>query len=90
MIDSSRLIAIMLGRLEMDVDECIMAYVKLMKKIFEKPLKWSHLKSLLSKIESQFDANKLEDAISEVIYGCGTSIIEPFSNQTEHGCRVYV
>lgn len=78
----------MLGRLEMDVDECIMAYVTLTKKIFEKPSKWSHLKSLFGNIESRFDTNKLEDAISEVIYGRGTSIIEPFNNQAEHGCRV--
>src|SRR4029077_17082567 len=31
----SRLVAIMLGRLEMDVDECISAYNKLIKAVFE-------------------------------------------------------
>lgn len=31
----SRLIAIMLGRLEMDVDECVTAYIRLMKTVFE-------------------------------------------------------
>ncbi|OCL06097.1 hypothetical protein AOQ84DRAFT_411881 [Glonium stellatum] len=35
-IDVGRLIAIMLGRLEMDVDECIAAYTGLMKTVFEK------------------------------------------------------
>ncbi|KAK9258491.1 acyl transferase/acyl hydrolase/lysophospholipase [Lipomyces tetrasporus] len=36
------LIALMLGRLEMDIDECIQAYIKLSKEIFpkEEPVKW--------------------------------------------------
>ncbi|KAJ5597686.1 phospholipase patatin family protein [Penicillium hordei] len=52
------LIAIMLGRLEMVVDECIMAYINLIKMIF-------------GKIKSRFDASKLEGAINEVINNCG-------------------
>ena len=40
-----RLIAIMLGRLEMDVDECISAYNRLIKTVFEEkahkiPFSW--------------------------------------------------
>ena len=88
MTDWSRLIAIMLGRLEMDVDECIIAYVRLMKMIFEKPSARSPLKSLFGKIEPRFNASKLEGAINEVIRGQGASMIEPFNNQAEHGCRV--
>lgn len=34
----SSLIAIMLGRLEMDVDECIAAYIRLNEEIFRKRL----------------------------------------------------
>ena len=78
----------MLGRLEMDVDECIIAYVRLMKMVFEKSSTWSPLKSLFGKIESRFDASKLEGAINEIIHSHGASIIEPFNNQAEHGCRV--
>ncbi|KAJ5918235.1 FabD/lysophospholipase-like protein [Penicillium verhagenii] len=71
------LITIMLGRLEMDVDECIMAYIKLMKGIFGKPSKRG-LSSIFGKIKPRFDANKLEGAINEVI--------EDF----DRSCRVFV
>ena len=80
----------MLGRLEMNVDECIIAYVRLMKTVFEKSSTWSPLKSLFGNIESRFDASKLEGAIIDVIHSRGASIIEPFNNRAEHGCRVYV
>jgi hypothetical protein len=44
--DVSRLIAVMLGRLEMDVDECISAYTALMKTVFDEesrrlPVSWT-------------------------------------------------
>jgi hypothetical protein len=77
----------MLGRLEMDVDECIAAYVRLMKTIFEKPSKWS-LYSLFGKIESRFDARKLEEAINQVISSCGVDPTDRFNDQTGRGCRV--
>lgn len=77
----------MLGRLEMDVDECIAAYVQLMKNIFEKPSKRSFY-SLFGKIESQFDTTKLEEAINQVISSCGVGPADLFNDQTERGCRV--
>ncbi|KAI9923368.1 hypothetical protein MW887_009938 [Aspergillus wentii] len=84
------LIAIMLGRLEMDVDECIAAYIQLMKKIFEKPSKWNLAASLFGNIEPRFDASKLEDAINQVISRCGANPTDLFNNQAERGCRVFV
>ena len=48
----------MLGRLEMNIDDCIAAYVQLIEIVFEKPSRWS-LSSLFGKIEPQFDAKKL-------------------------------
>ncbi|GFG21196.1 putative Podospora anserina S mat genomic DNA chromosome 6, supercontig 2, partial [Aspergillus udagawae] len=84
------LIAIMLGRLEMDVDDCIRAYVKLMKKIFEKSSKWNLPASLFSKIEPRFDASKIEGAINDVVRGCGASPTDLFNDQAERGCRVFV
>lgn len=77
----------MLGRLEMDVDECIAAYVKLMKMIFAKQSSWG-LPSLFGKIEPRFDANKLEAAINEVIRSCGASPTDLFDDQAKRGCRV--
>ncbi|KAJ5340143.1 FabD/lysophospholipase-like protein [Penicillium brevicompactum] len=83
------LIAIMLGRLEMDVDQCIMAYIQLMKIIFGKPSKWA-LSSLFGKIEPRFDAEKLEGAINEVIISCGVNPTDLFNDQADRGCRVFV
>ncbi|KAJ5851796.1 FabD/lysophospholipase-like protein [Penicillium soppii] len=83
------LIAIMLGRLEMDVDECIMAYIKLMKMIFGKPSKRG-VSSLFGKIKPQFDASKLESAINEVISNCGAKPTDLFNDQANRSCRVFV
>ncbi|KAJ5888167.1 FabD/lysophospholipase-like protein [Penicillium taxi] len=83
------LIAIMLGRLEMDVDECIMAYIKLMKMIFDKPSKQS-LSRLFGKIKPRFDAHKLESAINEVIKNCGAQPTDLFNDQADRTCRVFV
>lgn len=78
----------MLGRVEMEVDECIAAYVKLMRNVFENPSKWSLAKSLFGKIEPRFDASKLEGAINEVICSHGASPTDLFNDQAERGCRV--
>jgi hypothetical protein len=71
----------------MDVDECIMAYIKLMKMIFDKPSKRG-LFSLFSKIEPRFDAEKLEGAINEVIISCGANPTDLFNDQANRGYRV--
>lgn len=61
-----RLIAIMLGRLEMSVDECIKAYSELMANVFgmqlsKIPMYWK------GKVKPRFDSKKLEEAIKQVI-----------------------
>ncbi|KAK4966329.1 hypothetical protein LTR42_011490 [Elasticomyces elasticus] len=61
------LIAIMLGRLEMDVDECITEYKKLMCTVFDKK-KESWLRLLPnSKINPRFSSKVLEKVIKDVI-----------------------
>lgn len=82
-----RLIAIMIGRLEMDVDECISAYTKLMKTVFEQKLHRVP-SSLSGKIQSQFDSTKLRDAINKVITGKGFSPADLFDDGQPRGCRV--
>jgi len=82
-----RLIAIMLGRLEMDVDECIAAYVKLMATVFEKryntlPVNW------FWNIQPLFDSEKLRVAVEEVVKSCGRSPDDLFDDGTERGCKV--
>ncbi|OQE36867.1 hypothetical protein PENCOP_c011G04056 [Penicillium coprophilum] len=62
----------MLGRLEMGVDECILAYTELMESVFSEklnkvPVDWS------GKIVSQFDSKRLKKAIENVITRAGLS-----------------
>lgn len=56
----------MLGRLEMDIDECIKIYNQLMKFIFSEninnlPVGWS------GNIQVQYDSRRLKSAIEDVI-----------------------
>ena len=78
------LIAIMLGRLEMDVDQCIDAYVKLAGDVFSEkslPVDW------LGRVKSKFDSKKLKDAIYEIAKKGGASGDEPFNDGKERECK---
>jgi hypothetical protein len=76
----------MLGQLEMDVDECIIAYTKLAEAVFSQ--KKSRLPiSLKGKVKAQFDSSKLENAIRETIKGSGISEADSFNDGNERGCR---
>jgi hypothetical protein len=82
-----RLIAIMLGRLEMDVDECISAYRELMKSIFEKkssrlPMNWK------GQTKSQFNSAKLERAIKNVIVSHKSMETDLFDDGIKRRCKV--
>ncbi|KAL4887777.1 acyl transferase/acyl hydrolase/lysophospholipase [Aspergillus ambiguus] len=59
------LIAIMLGRLEMDVGECIEAYKSLSKEIFENSA-WFPLKRSLD-IKDRFDSAALERCVRDIV-----------------------
>ncbi|EXJ75745.1 uncharacterized protein A1O5_00252 [Cladophialophora psammophila CBS 110553] len=83
------LIAIMLGRLEMDVDECIEAYNRLIKTVFEKKAHWA-LFNWRGNIQAQFDNAKLKGAIEEIITRKGYSTTELFNDGKSHGCKVFV
>lgn len=85
--DAARLIAIMLGRLEMDVDECISAYEDLMKNVFEEksrrvPISW------IGNTKAKFDSGKLKSAIEKVITSRGLHQADLFNDGTTRGCRV--
>jgi hypothetical protein len=65
--DEFRLIAIMLGRLEMTVDDCIVAYEDFCRRVFvNEQFKLSFNPSAGS-TQGHFDPTKLEQAIKEVI-----------------------
>lgn len=81
------LIAIMLGRLEMDVDECINAYNRLIKTVFEErahrtPMSWT------GRVQARFDSAKLKTAIDEVITRQGYSPTDLFNDGKPRGCKV--
>jgi patatin-like phospholipase/acyl hydrolase len=65
------LIAIMLGRLEMSVDQCIEAYTTLSEEIFAKESKARFRFSLRGDLKSQFDAKRLEKAIMKILQDVG-------------------
>ncbi|KAH7344369.1 phospholipase [Pyrenochaeta sp. MPI-SDFR-AT-0127] len=83
------LIAIMLGRLQMSVEECITAYVTLMKEVFEKRINRSRI-DFRGKVKPQFSSTVLKEAISKVVRGCGVPLDEKFDNGSEPRCKVFV
>lgn len=83
------LIAIMLGRLEMDVDECIDAYSNLATSVFRERLR-SIPFNFKGDISARFDSAKLESVIGRVIENSGASKQELFNDGTERGCRTFV
>ncbi|KAG9240166.1 kinase subdomain-containing protein, partial [Calycina marina] len=83
------LIAIMLGRLEMDVDECITAYSDLAEAVFSQ--KKSRLRfNLKGKVKAQFDSSKLENAIRDTIKRATFSEAGLFNDGVDRGCRTFV
>ncbi|GFF61344.1 putative Pfs, NB-ARC and TPR domain protein (JCVI) [Aspergillus udagawae] len=83
------LVAIMLGRLEMDVDKCIDAYSELAAVVFGEKLSSIPL-NFKGDITPQFDSAKLESAIQKVIEDSGASKKDLFNDGTERGCRTFV
>ncbi|KAK7428979.1 hypothetical protein QQZ08_004491 [Neonectria magnoliae] len=62
------LIAIMLGRLRMTVDECITAYTSLSDKVFEKK---SHRVNANGQLQGRFDTVALEQAVKQILVDNG-------------------
>ena len=82
-----RLIAIMLGRLEMDVDDCISAYSKLMELVFAKKSNWS-LVGWTGVINAQFESTRLKNALEEVFTDQGIPKTDLLNDGQTRGCRV--
>lgn len=58
------LIAIMLGRLEMNIDECIDAYVTLFDRVFRKK---QHRVTINGHVQGRFDTEELERSIRAIV-----------------------
>jgi hypothetical protein len=76
----------MLGRLEMDVDECIASYSDLMKAVFEKKSSWLPV-SRRGKVKAQFDSAKLKSAADTAISKTGASSTDALNDGKARGCR---
>lgn len=80
------IIAIMLGRLEMDVDECIEAYTTMFETIFGKK---SLPVNIWGKVKGRFDSNVLEECIEKILKDRGLSKGELLNDGTDR-CKVVV
>ncbi|KAK0712684.1 P-loop containing nucleoside triphosphate hydrolase protein [Lasiosphaeria miniovina] len=82
------LIAIMLGRLRMTVDECINAYTTLSDRVFEKK---HHRFNIKGNLQGRFDAAELERAVKRILVERGldeeTLLLE---DSPEAPCKVFV
>ncbi|KAF2203114.1 FabD/lysophospholipase-like protein [Delitschia confertaspora ATCC 74209] len=83
------IIAIMLGRLEMDVDDCIKAYSDLTKEVFEEkdrriPISWRF------RFRAKYDSEKLKRVVCTVFKNSGAHEDDLFNDGTERGCKTFV
>lgn len=77
----------MLGRLKMDIDECIVAYNELTRTVFEKQSSWFPVSGTFQN-RPQFDSARLESAVKRVITSHCESESDLFNDQVERSCRV--
>ena len=77
----------MLGRLEMDIEECISSYIELMKTVFSRKSSQFPV-TLRGNTKGRFDSLKLKVAVEKVIAECGSSKQELLDDGHARGCRV--
>ncbi|KAH7146805.1 hypothetical protein B0J13DRAFT_621750 [Dactylonectria estremocensis] len=81
------LIAIMLGRLRMTVDECIAAYTALSDKVFEKK---SHRVKINGQFQGRFETVALEQAVKQILVDNGYSEDALLKDPSKTACKVFV
>jgi hypothetical protein len=85
MLKPSRIIAIVLSRLEMDINECIDIYTDMSQRIFSRkgmPV------NVFNKHKGRFYSIMLEECIKEVLQKRRLRVDEPFQTITEDECKV--
>lgn len=80
------LIALMLGRLGMPVDEAIEAYLDLSPKIFTKVY---HRVTLKGQFQERFDHTALEMGVRELMDEKGFPAEDLLRNSSDEGCKTY-
>lgn len=81
------LIAIMLGRLQMTIDECIDAYTSLSNKVFEKK---SHRVTIKGMVQGRFDTAELERAVKQILRDRGFDPGTLLKDSSSASCKVFV
>ena len=81
----TRLLAIMLGRMKMTVDDCIEAYAALSDRVFKKK---HHRVGATGNIQGRFDSLELERAIKEIVMKCGLDKDELLQDTLDTTCKV--
>ncbi|KAH7008703.1 hypothetical protein EDB80DRAFT_751332 [Ilyonectria destructans] len=81
------LIAIMLGRLRVTIDECITAYTSLSDKVFEKK---SHRVKINGQFQGRFDTAALEQAVKQILVDNGHGEDALLQDPPNTACKVFV
>ncbi|KAI9783465.1 MAG: hypothetical protein M1816_001347 [Peltula sp. TS41687] len=81
------LIAIMLGRLKMSVDECIDAYISLSDKVFQKK---RHRATGKGNIQGRFDSEELARVVKEMVAEGGLQEDALLKDSPDAVCKVFV
>jgi patatin-like phospholipase/acyl hydrolase len=87
------LIAIMLGRLKMDIEECINAYIQISKDVFQPKKKKFDILGRASdalKVLGRFDSEALKRGIQEIVAQSGEIRDAKLKVDSEPKCRVLV
>ncbi|KAI8670389.1 PNPLA domain-containing protein [Fusarium keratoplasticum] len=85
------LIAIMLGRLEMSVADCIEAYQHISRQVFRPTFCSKYMPRVMRTItgRSMYDSQHLEDAIKDIIQLCGEAPNAPLETTDDGQCKVW-
>ncbi|OJJ57348.1 hypothetical protein ASPSYDRAFT_46496 [Aspergillus sydowii CBS 593.65] len=86
---SGGLLAIMLGRLKMDIDQCIAEYSRLCRHVFGRKKRLSLTMAGMSKRKAKHDRRKLEVALKGVLREMGYEDREILMQDVDLSCRVF-
>jgi patatin-like phospholipase/acyl hydrolase len=87
------LIAIMLGRLKMDVEDCIAAYLQISRDVFQPKKKRFDIfgrASAALKVRERFDSKELKKRIQTIVVQAGETGEAKLKIENAPKCRVYV
>jgi hypothetical protein len=86
--DNLSLIAIMLGRLRMSVEECIAAYVELSSRVFQK----KHIMpvTVRGKVRARYSSKELQHAIEDVVAAHHLDKDALLKETSPQACKVFV